>query len=54
MSAAVLSVGMYVTMTGGVAGRIVDRKVEQGTLWWVIKTKTGTIYRARSSKLSAR
>lgn len=49
-----LAVGMYVTMTGRSKGRIVDRIVKEGVVWWVVKLGTGIICRARSAHLTPR
>lgn len=51
-----LAVGMYVRMRGGSPGRIVDRRVKDGAIWWLVKlekAKAGFLW-ARGEHLTAR
>ena len=49
-----LTIGMYVTVSGGSTGRIVDCVLDAGVAWWVVKLGTGIICRVRSSHLTPR
>ena len=49
-----LAVGMYVRLPGGSLGRIVDRRVRDGVLWWLVKLANGELLEARTDKITPR
>ncbi len=49
-----LGIGMYVRTRGQSSGRIVDKRVMEGTLWWIVKLPSGAIIRCRSNQISPR